>query len=243
MAVQGVHQGGEVGVLAVGLNAEVAEDGRAEFPAGFAGQAAEGELVAQRSRQPRFLAAAGDQDLAPPALDRLEEAAQELKVVGPEQRIDAGGLVARGGFEVVPDEEQAVLAQGLAEGRELLVRTQRDVLAAKDLRADAVEDVLGGVDVVEGEPEAPGAKTFRLPEPLEKAACERGLADAAQAMDENRGRVAEQGPFQGQDGAVAADEAVGILFVRRLLGQGRSGLLSCSGLACAMKDRSAGCCW
>jgi hypothetical protein len=172
--------------------------------------------------QPRFLAAAGDQDLGLAALDRLEEAAQELEVVGPEQRIDPGGLVARGGLEVVPDQDQAVLAQGLAQNSELLVRSEREELAGEESRADGVQDVFGSVDVVEGEPQAPGAETLGLLEPLKKAAGEGGLAHAAQAMNQDRRRIAQEGPLHSEDGAVAANEAVRILVVRCLLRQRRS---------------------
>jgi hypothetical protein len=51
-----------------------------------------------------------------------------------------------------------------------------------------------------------------LVEPLQKAAGEGGLADPAETLNENPGGLAAQGALQGKNGAVTADEAVGIFF-------------------------------
>ena len=81
------------------------------------------------------------------------------------------------------------------------------------------------MDVVEGEPQTPRPKTLRLAEPLDEPACECGFAYAAQAVNENGGRIAEQSSLQGEDGCVAADEAIGVLGIGRLLGQGGPSIL------------------
>ena len=119
-------------------------------------------------------------------------------------------------LEVVPDDEEAVLPEDLGQRVELRNHLRRDELRAEEGFPHAVEDELGGMDVLEREPEAALPQAVGGLEPLQEAAGEGGLADAPEPLDQQpRGR-AVHGPLQRQHGPVAADEAVGVLRIAGL---------------------------
>ena len=216
VAAEEVHQRHQVSVLAVDGQPQVAEDDFAVVPPLLALQPAEGDLVAIGGLQPLLVAPAGDDHLGLAAAQLREEGLQQGLVFARQRRRDRRAGDAPDHLEVVPDDEEAVLPEDLGQRVELRTHLRRDELRAEEGLAHAVEDELGGADVLEREPEAALPQAVGGVEPLQEAAGEGGLADAPEPLDQQPRRRAVHGALQRQHGPVAADEAVGVLRIAGL---------------------------
>ena len=222
VAVEQVHQPGQVGVVAVDLDAQLIQDAVTVRPPLLALQSGQGDLATLHAK-PRLLAATREDDLARAAAEPGQERPQPLAVGVVERGLDRRAGDPADDLEVVPDDDEPVLGERNHEGVELGVVRGGGEVGAEERLAHPVEDELGRADVLEREPEAALTQAGRAVEPLDQAAGERRLAHAGQALDENAGRVAMQRPLQLEQRAVPPDEAVRVGRIARLLGQHLSG--------------------
>ncbi|MGH8571284.1 MAG: hypothetical protein ACREX8_01750 [Gammaproteobacteria bacterium] len=208
VAFQAVDQVGHGLLLGIEPEPLVGQDGFGQRLAFLALQSPQRYAVARRRAQPVFVAAAGDQHLAPAPAQLFQELLELLPVRARHGAVQPGIGRAAGGLEVVPDDQHRVASQGLQQRRPLLCVRQGHRVRAEERLDQAVEHVLGRADVHEGQPHDLVRQPLGLCQPLEVAACQRGLADASQAVHQEARRWPPGGPLQRQHRAVAADEAV-----------------------------------
>ena len=98
---------------------------------------------------------------------------------------------------------------------------QREESVAKQPFAQAVKNVLGRAHVVgKAKPENVfGLYAVGLQQPVNKAASQRGLADASQAVNQQPRWRTVHGPFQSQHGGVSTNEAVRVVRVDGVFGE------------------------
>ena len=184
-------------------------------------QTAETERKTAVGTQPRFRAAAGDDDLACAAAQLAEKSPQPLPI-----RFGQASFQRRAGnpgrrLEIVPDQKEAPLFERFHQRRLLAIQILRHRMSAKQRFHHLVEHVFAAADVVESEPETALAQAIGRRQPFHQTTGQRGFADPGQAVNQNPCRWPPQRSLQVQQRTVAPDETVGILAIPRFRRQFR----------------------
>src|SRR5437764_10231891 len=110
-----------------------------------------------------------------------------------------------------------MLAECIGKRLDFLLHWQRGEIASEQRFAHAVEDEFGAAYFLKGEPEGRRFKAAGLVEPLQEAARQSSFAHASQSLDQCPSGGAAHGTLHVEDGAIASNEAVGVLFAAQFL--------------------------
>ena len=161
----------------------------------FTLQTPQRNAVTRRRSQPRLITAAGDEHLGLAPAQVFEPLLQLLTLTPRHRRVQPRIRRPTRRLEVVPHNEQRLLAQHAPQGRPLVRFRRRHRIRAEHRLHQPIQHITRRAHFRERQPQHPLRQALRLRQPLQVTPRQRGLAHTAQAMHQQPRRRATARPL------------------------------------------------
>ena len=209
IAAQLIKNGGVGLVVSIQRQAKISHNGVAVFPQVFSNQAAQGKPVTGWHRQPGLITSACNQYLRFPLAEFSQQPSQDIPILCAELRLDLRSLDTGSGFKVVPYQQAGVVPQQPRQKLLLFLCRHCQSGSARQFVQQLVDDIFGGMDFLEIEPENITPQSAGLAQPAQEAFCQAGFSNSGLTVYQNsRLGLSKHGALQPLDITPSADKAV-----------------------------------